>query len=72
MKFGSDKVVAERYGVHPATVWRLVAAKKLPPPLKINKCSRFDLELCDEMLLEQQDASTREILEALRSRKAAA
>ena len=44
-RYGSDRDLAAKFGVHRGTIWRWVAAGVLPRPISITPgCSRFDLD----------------------------
>lgn len=55
-RYVSDRQLAERYGVHRATVWRWVQRGILPQPEQLSEqCTRWDL---DE--IERIDAARKE------------
>jgi predicted DNA-binding transcriptional regulator AlpA len=46
------------FGVHKSTIWRLVKAGKLSPPLKIStQCRRWEPSAVDEALQEMRGRS---------------
>ncbi|EDM70690.1 hypothetical protein RAZWK3B_14873 [Roseobacter sp. AzwK-3b] len=42
--FGQDKALAFALDISPSSVWRLVKKGIIPPPVKVNGLTRFDMK----------------------------
>lgn len=58
-KFVSDRQLAERYGVHRATIWRWSQKGILPQPVSLSdQCTRWDLEEIERIDSERKERAT--------------
>lgn len=49
-RYVSDRQLAERYGVHRATIWRWSQQGLLPEPVSLSdQCTRWDLAEIEEL-----------------------